>query len=76
MFPHPFVEVGEVVSPSILPSPTLLTTTSIALANGSLHKVDRPALGAGTTFGTAGGREGGHFVLPPHTMPQNAPRRQ
>ena len=46
-------------APSILPAPTLLTPTPIAFANGSRHKIDRAAFGAGPTFGTAG-CEGGH----------------
>ncbi len=67
--------VGVACAPAIRPTPTLPATTPIAFANDSRHKVDRPAFDAGTTFGTAGG-DGGHFVLLPDMMPQNAPRRQ
>jgi hypothetical protein len=63
-------------APTILPAPTLFTTAPIAFTNDFRHDIDRAAFHTGTTLETAEGREGGHFVLLPDMMPQNAPRRQ
>jgi hypothetical protein len=63
-------------APSIRPAPTLLTTAPVAFAKDGRYEIDDTAFDAGTTLETAGGREGGHFVLLPDMMPQNAPRRQ